>query len=162
MRGLIRLTIGLAIVLLGACGTPSTAIDPTSPPSQAPLQTISPATPAATPLLTHIPSTTGTVPTNPVEPTNRPASTSKPAPSPQSTAVPPAAEPTENTVVRPGGIAPLGDTCPTDAPIKGNIDKNGAKIYYVPSAEVYSQTKPEQCFETEAEAQAAGFSKALQ
>ncbi|WP_168188726.1 hypothetical protein [Thermoflavimicrobium daqui] len=40
--------------------------------------------------------------------------------------------------------------------IKGNIGSNG-KIYHVPGGKYYARTKAEECFDTEAEARAAGF-----
>ena len=43
--------------------------------------------------------------------------------------------------------------------IKGNISSTGKKIYHVPSGALYKVVKPEQCFNTEAEALAAGFVK---
>ena len=45
--------------------------------------------------------------------------------------------------------------------IKGNIASGtGKKIYHMPGGASYKIVKPEQCFNTEAEAQAAGFAKA--
>lgn len=44
--------------------------------------------------------------------------------------------------------------CPGKAPIKGN---ESSMIYHVPASPWYEQTTPEQCFVTEAGAQAAGF-----
>lgn len=41
-------------------------------------------------------------------------------------------------------------------PVKGNISKD-SKIYHVPGGSFYNRVKPEQCFQTEAEAKAAGF-----
>lgn len=43
--------------------------------------------------------------------------------------------------------------------IKGNISSSGGKIYHVPGGAFYDRTNPEQCFNTEAEAVAAGFRK---
>lgn len=43
--------------------------------------------------------------------------------------------------------------------IKGNISSGGRKIYHVPGGAFYDRTQPEQCFNTEAEAQAAGYVK---
>jgi hypothetical protein len=43
--------------------------------------------------------------------------------------------------------------------IKGNVSSSGRKIYHVPSGALYKVVKPEQCFNTEAEALAAGFVK---
>ncbi|MEI4769711.1 thermonuclease family protein [Psychrobacillus sp. FJAT-51614] len=44
--------------------------------------------------------------------------------------------------------------------IKGNINREGKKIYHVPSGNNYDVTKPEEWFCTEEEAIKAGFSKA--
>ena len=41
--------------------------------------------------------------------------------------------------------------------IKGNINSKGEKIYHVPGGRYYDVTEPEVWFETEEEAQAAGF-----
>jgi hypothetical protein len=43
--------------------------------------------------------------------------------------------------------------------VKGNISSTGSKIYHVKGGAFYDRVKPEQCFNTEAEAQAAGFRK---
>ena len=43
--------------------------------------------------------------------------------------------------------------------IKGNINKNGEKIYHMPGGAYYDSTIPEEWFKTEREAQAAGFRK---
>lgn len=43
--------------------------------------------------------------------------------------------------------------------VKGNISATGKKIYHVVGGAFYARVKPEQCFATEAEAQAAGFTK---
>jgi hypothetical protein len=45
-----------------------------------------------------------------------------------------------------------------NCPIKGNISSK-AKIYHIKGGAFYDRTNPEQCFNTEAEAQAAGFKK---
>ncbi|WP_035098415.1 thermonuclease family protein [Anoxybacteroides tepidamans] len=45
--------------------------------------------------------------------------------------------------------------------IKGNISRNGEKIYHVPGSPQYEETKAEMMFCTEKEAQAAGFRKPL-
>ncbi len=47
-----------------------------------------------------------------------------------------------------------GYDCPAGYPIKGNADSG---IYHVPGGQYYSRTKPEDCFSTEAAAQAAGY-----
>ena len=43
--------------------------------------------------------------------------------------------------------------------VKGNISSAGKKIYHVQGGAFYARVKPEECFNTEAEAQAAGFTK---
>ena len=43
--------------------------------------------------------------------------------------------------------------------VKGNISSTGKKIYHVQGGAFYARVKPEECFNTEAEAQAAGFIK---
>lgn len=42
--------------------------------------------------------------------------------------------------------------------IKGNISAT-SKIYHMPGGAFYDRTNPEMCFDTEAQAQAAGFRK---
>lgn len=54
-----------------------------------------------------------------------------------------------------------GYDCPVGYPYKGNHSSSGEKIYHVPSGASYKRTKPEQCFSTEAAAQAAGYRRAL-
>jgi micrococcal nuclease len=43
--------------------------------------------------------------------------------------------------------------------IKGNISSSGKKIYHVPGGALYKVVKPKQCFNTKAQAVAAGFVK---
>jgi hypothetical protein len=43
--------------------------------------------------------------------------------------------------------------------VKGNISSTGKKIYHVKGGAFYDRTKAEECFNTEAEAVAAGFTK---
>jgi hypothetical protein len=45
--------------------------------------------------------------------------------------------------------------------IKGNIGSGNSKIYHLPGGSFYDRTDPEMCFDTEAQAQAAGFRKSL-
>src|SRR5689334_9084335 len=45
-----------------------------------------------------------------------------------------------------------------NCPIKGNVSAT-SKIYHVPGGAFYAKVTPEQCFNTEAEAKAAGFRK---
>lgn len=56
------------------------------------------------------------------------------------------------------GVTPTGTTCPPTAPIKGNINKKGNKIYHeVTKAKGFDKIKPEICFADTATAQKAGF-----
>lgn len=71
-------------------------------------------------------------------------------------------------VCGPGTAFPVGGTgdtrnsyppvstyeCPAHAPIKGNAS---SMIYHLPSSATYDVTTPEECFETEAAAQAHGY-----
>ena len=50
------------------------------------------------------------------------------------------------------------DQVTEDCPVKGNISSK-SKIYHVKGGSFYGRTDPEMCFNTEAEAQAAGFTK---
>ena len=45
--------------------------------------------------------------------------------------------------------------------IKGNISSAGKKVYHVQCGAFYKRVKPEQCFATAGEAEAAGFVKSL-
>ena len=46
------------------------------------------------------------------------------------------------------------DNCPQSAPIKGN---QSSGIYHMPGDAYYDVTDPEECFASEAAAQAAGY-----
>lgn len=66
------------------------------------------------------------------------------------------------TILTLAGVAPVSGTdCPDGAPVKGNVrDRNpgkGDKIYHLPGDNGYELTKPERCFVSAAEAEAAGF-----
>jgi len=78
------------------------------------------------------------------------SATSNPQPS-ASSSTSPSAAPSGG-----GGSAPpmSENECPPGYPIKGNGDSG---IYHVPSGAYYDVTNPEQCFATEADAQAAGY-----
>lgn len=47
--------------------------------------------------------------------------------------------------------------CPPSAPIKGNDSSSGELIYHTQGSATYEATHPEECFATEAAAQAAGY-----
>ncbi len=70
-----------------------------------------------------------------------------------------------NNYTTPKEVSPQPQTQPTsttsttsDCPIKGNISSK-SKIYHIQGGSFYERTTPEMCFSTEAEAQAAGFTK---
>src|SRR3989344_4877421 len=70
----------------------------------------------------------------------------------------------ENQDVNTGGQVAgeaTGDKAKADGKcvIKGNISTSGM-IYHIPGGASYDKTNPEKCFNTEAEAKAAGFRKA--
>lgn len=52
---------------------------------------------------------------------------------------------------------PVDGVCPASHPIKGNRGSMGALIYHVPDGRNYDRTKPEACFATVADAEAAGY-----
>ena len=58
-----------------------------------------------------------------------------------------------------GAATTAASTGAANCLIKGNISSGGKKIYHVPGGALYKVVKPEQCFNTEAEALAAGFVK---
>jgi len=55
------------------------------------------------------------------------------------------------------GVTPTGTTCPANAPIKGNINNKGNKIYHEAKAKGFDKIKPEICFADAATAKKAGF-----
>lgn len=62
--------------------------------------------------------------------------------------------------------APARQSMPTVAPpsgcvIKGNRNRRGEWIYHMPGMPYYEQTRPEEWFCTEAQAQAAGYRRAI-
>ena len=59
-----------------------------------------------------------------------------------------------------GSVVPSGGQCPPSHPIKGNLSRNNELIYHVPGGNNYERTRPESCFASESEAEAAGFRRA--
>jgi micrococcal nuclease len=61
-----------------------------------------------------------------------------------------------------GRSLPLGASCPPTHPIKGNQGSRSTTdwIYHLPGGGSYTATLPEECFGTEADAQAAGYRRA--
>lgn len=88
----------------------------------------------------------------------KPSAAAKPSAVPGSATGPSAAGP-----AAPGGSSaqPLGSDCPASSPIKGNISASGEQIYHVPGGSSYRATRPEACFASPQEAEAAGFRRAL-
>lgn len=163
-----RYTIILA-VLLAACGSaaPSATSTLSGPEvgvtlaaTRFPTLTRPPtstAIPTGTPLPTITPYQT---PTRAATPTFAPSWT--PAPPPTATRAPAVTQTPIPLLVVPAdkSVKPISVTdCPTTHPIKGN--KGDTWIYHVPTASAYKATHPEECFATEAAAQAAGYRKAL-
>ncbi len=64
-------------------------------------------------------------------------------------------EPTPAPIAMPN--EPVDGVCPASHPIKGNRGSMGAMIYHVPGGRNYERTKPEACFATIEEAEAAGY-----
>lgn len=86
-----------------------------------------------------------------------PAGTTDDAITVRPTAVPQQAPAAQPPVARGGSFDPVGEDCPANAPIKGNINRDKEYIYHMPGQQAYTRTIPEQCFATAAQAQAAGF-----
>lgn len=110
----------------------------TPAPTREPTDTAEPATDTPVPATaTPVPPTAVPLPTTPPEPTAPPVPTAPPAPA------------------RNRG-APQGSDCPPDLPVKGNQGSTDW-IYHTPQSRSYSQTQPEECFATPADAEAAGY-----
>jgi hypothetical protein len=52
--------------------------------------------------------------------------------------------------------------CPLSHPIKGNVRRDGSRVYHTSQSPNYTMTMAEACFATEAAAQAAGYRPAHQ
>ncbi len=92
-------------------------------------------------------------------PTPAPAPTATPTPKP----APPTPTPTPIASNPVGGVpGPGGYSCQFGYPIKGNLTtSSGDMIYHVPGGQYYDRTIAEECFATEADAQAAGYRRSL-
>lgn len=66
---------------------------------------------------------------------------------------------TNQVIIAGQGRTPASSTATANCIVKGNISSSGGKIYHVLGGSFYKTVKPEQCFNTEAEAVAAGFRK---
>lgn len=159
-------------VLLAACGSaapPATSafirsesgieiavtLAPTASPTRGPTSTPKPTStsiPTATDLPTALPPTREPTPTFAPSWTPVPRPTATRAPAVTSTPIPVLVVPADTSA------KPISaNECPAAYPIKGN--KN-SMIYHMPGGASYKTTKPEECFATEAAAQAAGYRKA--
>lgn len=65
---------------------------------------------------------------------------------------------TAQSISEDGIVAGETETLDCEGKIKGNISSS-SKIYHLPGGSFYKRTNPELCFDTEAEAQQAGFRK---
>ena len=171
-----QIAIGIgALALCGLCGmifnrgdknkdTSSTATATVVAPADAAATELPSAAAATAPVATEPPAAATEAPP---EPTAEPATA---IPTDAAPVAPPATEaPTSEPVpliqqqpaapaAQAGGIRAEAGTCPDSHPIKGNInERTDTKIYHMPGSQSYRQTKPEECFATEADAQAAGY-----
>jgi len=60
-----------------------------------------------------------------------------------------------------GLTATEGSSCPYLHPVKGNINREGRRIFHVAGQKYYEQTKPEKCFSSPEAALAEGFRASL-
>jgi hypothetical protein len=56
-----------------------------------------------------------------------------------------------------GSYTPQGQSCPGDAPVKGNINDAAEKIYHEPGWRYYDATWPEACFSSALDAEDEGY-----
>jgi hypothetical protein len=147
--------LGMALLLEACSPAPP---EPTRPP--APTATVAP---SATPVPTQ---TVAPTPTMSLTQTVVPSATSMPSETaaPMNTPVPPRTArptvPTDGGAPSPrgtGSAPPEGIDCPAGYPIKGDRATGSEWLYRAPGAESYETTRPEECFATEADAQAAGY-----
>lgn len=153
----------LGLIVLFVCGICASLANPGGQRPAAPPPIAVPALatnrPVDLPAATAVPFSTAT------PPTPRPTQTVRPV---QRTAAPPTDAPAEPTIAAPAeatrGSSPVISS-PGDAwypcaqgQIKGNLN---SMIYHVPGGASYAKTAANvQCFDTEAQAQAAGFTRA--
>lgn len=166
-----QIAIGLgALALCGLCGTIINRGKDKDASSTATATVVAPAETAATTLPSDEIETAPAATEPPAAPTDAPPEpTAEPAtaiPTDAAPVAPPATDlPAQTTEQQPaapaaqaGGIRAEAGTCPDSHPIKGNInEREDTKIYHMPGSQSYRQTKPEECFATEADAQAAGY-----
>jgi pyruvate/2-oxoglutarate dehydrogenase complex dihydrolipoamide acyltransferase (E2) component len=121
-----------AMLMLASCAKKEdqTASAPSAAPSAAP-SPASPASPATSP--------------------SSPTSTSMGTPSNNS-------KPAVSASAQKLGVKPTdATTCPTNAPVKGNVTKKRGELYFTAKFPDYKTVKPEICFKDTATAEKAGF-----
>jgi hypothetical protein len=166
---------GVAISILPKSSGPAqTTAQPTTTAGPSPTVAVAIAPPAATNPATAMPTVTR-VPATPTEAaTQTPAASAQPGPAPTEPSTPPAVAvapsvPAPATsapapkATTSGGARPVGTSCPPGFLIKGNQGSRSTTewIYHLPGGASYAVTAPEECFATEAAAQAAGYRRAL-
>ena len=157
MVGKIR-QVAYAVLTAALVGCSSTGTSPQS--------TTTLVTPAVTPGITPTLSVAATrasetAPATPgVFDASQPQGTGKPegAGTPQGASKPQGAGKPEGAG-KPSGVAPEAAKCPTAYPIKGDRADRGKpeRTYYLPGTPTYEAAQVDECFATEADAQAAGY-----
>ena len=69
--------------------------------------------------------------------------------------------PSRNTVGESALRVPVAQTGPSGCVIKGNRNRKGQWIYHLPGMPYYDQTRPEEIFCSESDAQRAGYRRAI-
>jgi hypothetical protein len=130
--------------------------EPTSAPTAAPTETPAPTATAEPPTSTPLPTPTDEPPTATIEPTAAPTAKPKPTAKPAPAI---AIVPTENQAGEPiPAAADVGAAPCQPGQIKGNRNSG---IYHAPGQRDYAKSYANvECFNTEAEAQAAGYRRA--
>lgn len=148
----------LSVLALASCGKKSEEPTATNNSPNEPVVTQS-STPAASTTPSNTPTTTASAtPTSSKEPTTTASATPPKASTTTNTPKPnKSASKTLPAEAEKLGVKPQGTNCPSNAPIKGNINNKGNKIYHEAKEANYKQVKPEICFADVATAQKAGF-----
>lgn len=146
----------LAGILLAACGGTAATATPTAAPTAtatvAPTATVASTGPAASPFIARPTNAPGGPPAGTTPGTGLPF-----APPANVTPGTGPAAPTPATLSA-GAVAANSDgSCPADHPIKAT---RLGKAYHLADQASYSSARAEECFATEADAQAAGYRKA--
>jgi hypothetical protein len=154
LLGAVGLMIGCAPTSTAGSSTTVVAATATRPAATATVPPTLPSSPTAT--RTASPSAT------PIPPTVTRTAIPSPSAAP-SAAVVETRTPVAPTQPRRSGVPQASrGACPAGYPIKGNQGSRSTTdwIYHVPGGGSYAQTDPEECFASEADAQAAGYRRA--